>query len=151
MIKKMILGLVMMLGLSFTPAFGQTLAGSAHNVTLQAPPNYVCQSANQNGPATTIPYTCTGNATVLQTSTTFTLMTVTVNRPVIGSQQITVTLEDFTTGNNLFSCAITATQKTCTYSNSYSISAGDTLAVKLYNNVGGSGYYNIEDIQWVIQ
>lgn len=149
--RKMLLGLFLMLGLSFTPAFGQSLAGSVDNVTVQAPPTYLCVPADQNGPAAVIPYTCTGFGTVLQTSTTFTLITATVDRPVIGSQQITVAIEDFTTGNNIASCAITAGQKTCSYSFSYAISAGDTLAAKIYNNISGPAYYNLSHIQWVMQ
>lgn len=150
--KKIISLFALAVSLMFVPSVkAQALSGSQRNITVQAPPNYLCVPVDANSPATTIPYTCTGYATVLQNTTTFTTLTVTVNRPIIGSQQISVAVEDFTLGTNVVYCILTAGQKTCQATFSTTINAGDVLAVKLYNNLSGPNYYNLEDISWVMQ
>lgn len=150
--KRAFLALTLMLGLFVVPSFAQALSGSASNVTLANPGTaYTCVPVDGNGPGATIPFTCNGFATVLQNTTTFTSLTVTVDRPVIGSQQITVAIEDFSLGTNVVYCAITSGQKSCTASFSTAISAGDILAAKIYNNVTAPAYYNIQRISWVLQ
>lgn len=148
------LTLVLVLTVMAFPAFAQTpMSNSARNVTLQTPTNYLCFPLDSDGPATPIPYTCTGSATVVQSNTTWTSLTITIDRPVVGSQQIAAVVENFTTGNNLINtpCTITSGQKTCTITFSASASAGDVLAIKLFNNLTGTANYNIGKISWVLQ
>jgi len=148
---KLALGLF----LCVTPLFAQTaLHGTGSNITVQYPNNFACFPVNENGPAAPVPYTCPGYGTVLQTTTTFTSLTAIVDRPVVGSQQVSLVVEDFTTGNNLINtpCLITANQMACSLSFSVTLSAGDILAIKIFNGFSGaSSYYNIEKISWVLQ
>ncbi len=152
--KSTMKAILLTLCLFVIPCMAQApLHNTVRNVTLQTPNNYLCFPVNANGPSTPIPYTCTGSATVLQNTTTWTSLTAWVNRPIVGSQQISVQAENFTTGNNIdtSACVITSAQMTCTVTFSASATAGDVLAVKLYNNLTGTASYNVEEIGWILQ
>lgn len=138
------------------PCFAMTaMHGHASAFTIQTPSNYVCYPADENGEAAPIPYTCTGSGTVVQSATTFTSMTAILSRPVIGSHRVAIIAEDFTTGNNVgtSNCVITAGQAACSVAiSSYgSVSAGDVLAVKIWDDLGSPDSYNIEKMTWVLQ
>lgn len=137
-----------------TPTFGanEVLSNSVNNLTITNPPAYLCFPTDGNGPTGAIPFTCTGFGSVLQSTTTFTSLTVTVDRVVTGggSDDVSVAVEDFTTGNNIASCAITSGKKTCTTTFSTSVTAGDLLATKVYDNVASNGY-NVQNVKWVLQ
>jgi hypothetical protein len=149
--KKMTLLLALVFSLS--PSFAVTaMHGHASVFTVQTPNNFACYPLDENGEAAPIPYSCTGSATVIQITTNFTSFTAMLSRPVLGSHRIAIQAEDFTTGNNIGNaCIITSGQEACSVSFSSSISAGDVVAVKIWDDLTAADSYNIEKINWVIQ
>lgn len=152
--KKLFPILLCLMLLFSTSTFGanEVLSNSVQNLTLKNPPTYLCFPTDGNGPTGVIPSTCTGFGSVLQSTTTFTSLTVTVDRVVTGggSDDVSVTVEDFTTGNNIASCAITSGKKACTTTFSTSITSGDLLATKVYDNITSNGY-NVQKVSWIFQ
>lgn len=148
-----LLGAILSLCMLALPCQAQTaLHGHASVVTLHTPTNYACFPVNENGPATPIPSTCTGSATVLQSATTFTSLTAIMSRPVEGANKVSLTVEDFTTGSNVSGvCQMLQGQASCIATFSFSVSAGDVLAIKIWNDLTGTADYNVENIHWVYQ
>ena len=147
---------VLLLCILVVPLLAQSpspLSNTGRNLTLHTPIDYVCFPVDGNGPAALVPYTCPGYGTVVQTTTTWAQLTAHVKKPIIGPQQISVVVENFTTGNNLVNtpCSITQGQKSCAITFSAGASAGDLLAVKLFNNLTGTADYNVEEISWNLQ
>lgn len=141
---------------ALVPCFAQVaMHGHGSVFTVQTPTNYVCFPVDENGEGAPIPYTCTGYGTVVQSATTFTSLTAILSRPVVGSHNIAIIAEDFTTGNNIgtSNCIITTGQEACSVAiTSYgSVSAGDVIAIKVWDNLSSPTYYNIEKISWVLQ
>lgn len=154
---KKIFAVAMLVLSSFAAScFAQSpMYGHADNITLQTPNNYACFPVNQNGTGAPNPYTCTGFGTLVTSSTTFTSLTAIIDRPVTGSHRVAIIAEDFTTGNNIGinNCVITVGQMACTVTISSfgSVSAGDVIAVKVWDDLSGTNYYNLEHITWVLQ
>jgi hypothetical protein len=66
--------------------------------------------------------------------------------------KVSLTVEDFTTGSNVSGvCQILQGQAACIATFSFSVSAGDVLAIKIWNDLTGTADYNVENIHWVYQ
>ena len=152
---KKIASIFLSLCFAIAPCFAVTaMHGHASNFTIQPAINYTCFPFDENGDAAPIPYTCTGSATVIQSTTTFTSLTAILSRPIVGSHSLAIQPEDFTTGNNIGnSCIINTTQMACsiTFTAASTVSAGDVVALKVWDNTATSGSYNVEHLTWVLQ
>lgn len=146
--KKLISLAVLLLFASV--AHGQTAFTGSANDVIAVSSQPTCFPLSPNGPAYLDNLVCSNQYnTILPTATTFTTWVVTVSQPIAASSSVNFTVEDFTNGNNIASCNITAGQTTCTASVSYSAASGLYVAVKIQANSPSA--YAISHVEWGLQ
>lgn len=148
MIKKMFGVLILLLFASV--AHGQSaFSNSLPNVIVNQ--TYItCAPVAAQGAVINDNQVCAAQyETLLPAATTFTTFVAVISQPMPTGSSIYVIAEDFTNGNNIGGCNITAGSTTCTSTFSYSAAAGIEIGVKIGMNTSNS--LSIGRITWGLQ